>query len=227
MIDFSSLKDITIPEGVVTSIMCGDTVLWQKKQASPYKRELAYLESTGTQWIETGLIFKYAPYSIKIKFKSTDYITSATSGYYIGAMNNCSRGIGIKKSNADTILIRDYSNTNTVVEAPSEEWDEVFVNRKEMTVTANGVTAKLNSFRWYDGNPVSYALFGTRRYNSTTVVQSGIAKCAIAYCQLFDDGLNLVRDFIPVLDWDDVPCMYDKVSGELFYNRGTGEFLYE
>lgn len=35
----------------------------------------------------------------------------------------------------------------------------------------------------------------------------------------------LIRDFIPVLDLADVPCLYDKVSGELFYNKGTGEFL--
>ena len=40
------------------------------------------------------------------------------------------------------------------------------------------------------------------------------------------DGEALVRDFIPVLDKNDVPCLYDKVSEELFYNQGTGEFLY-
>jgi hypothetical protein len=38
--------------------------------------------------------------------------------------------------------------------------------------------------------------------------------------------MRLVADFIPVLDLNDTPCMYDKVSGELFYNKGTGEFLY-
>jgi len=35
----------------------------------------------------------------------------------------------------------------------------------------------------------------------------------------------LIRDFIPVLDKDDVACMYDKVSGEFFYNKGTGQFI--
>lgn len=44
-------------------------------------------------------------------------------------------------------------------------------------------------------------------------------------CKVWQDSV-LVRDFIPVLDWNNVPCMYDKVSGELFYNKGTGTFNY-
>ena len=39
-------------------------------------------------------------------------------------------------------------------------------------------------------------------------------------------GVNLTRDFIPVLDLDGVPCMYDQVTKQMFYNSGTGNFLY-
>lgn len=34
------------------------------------------------------------------------------------------------------------------------------------------------------------------------------------------------ENLLPVLDWNMTPCMYDKVSGELFYNKGTGSFSY-
>jgi hypothetical protein len=37
---------------------------------------------------------------------------------------------------------------------------------------------------------------------------------------------NLVGDFIPVLDPNGTPCMYDKVTEQFFYNNGSGEFLY-
>ena len=37
-------------------------------------------------------------------------------------------------------------------------------------------------------------------------------------------GDNHVRDFIPVRK-DGVGYMYDRVTGKLFYNKGTGEFL--
>ena len=35
------------------------------------------------------------------------------------------------------------------------------------------------------------------------------------------------RDFIPCLDTNNVPCFYDTVSGNTFYNQGTGQFGYE
>ena len=38
-------------------------------------------------------------------------------------------------------------------------------------------------------------------------------------------GIELVRDFILVLDAEGVACMYDKVSGEFFYNQGEGSFI--
>ena len=36
----------------------------------------------------------------------------------------------------------------------------------------------------------------------------------------------LTMDLIPVLDKNDIPCMYDKVSQQFFYNQGTGTFSY-
>jgi hypothetical protein len=40
----------------------------------------------------------------------------------------------------------------------------------------------------------------------------------------YSDGENHI-DLIPVIDKDGVACMYDKVSGEFFYNQGTGDFI--
>ena len=37
----------------------------------------------------------------------------------------------------------------------------------------------------------------------------------------------LVRDFIPVLDKEGTPCLYDKVEKKFYYNQGTGEFEYK
>ena len=46
----------------------------------------------------------------------------------------------------------------------------------------------------------------------------------MSYCKIWVAGV-LVRDLIPVLDWSDVACMYDRVSGALFYNAGEGDFV--
>ena len=50
------------------------------------------------------------------------------------------------------------------------------------------------------------------------------SKIKIYYFQIYDNSV-LVRDFIPVLDKDGVPCMYDKVEHKFYYNSGTGDFI--
>ena len=44
------------------------------------------------------------------------------------------------------------------------------------------------------------------------------------YFKIYDNDI-LVRDFIPILDKNGTPCMYDKVEGKFYYNAGTGQFI--
>jgi hypothetical protein len=39
-------------------------------------------------------------------------------------------------------------------------------------------------------------------------------------------GATVIHDLVPVLDDTGTPCMYDKVSKQCFYNKGTGSFGY-
>ena len=36
---------------------------------------------------------------------------------------------------------------------------------------------------------------------------------------------KLIRDLVAALDENGVVCMYDKISGTFFYNKGTGTFI--
>ena len=47
----------------------------------------------------------------------------------------------------------------------------------------------------------------------------------IYYTKIYD-GDNLVRDFVPCLDAEGVPCLYDFVSQKPFYNKGSGSFTW-
>ena len=40
------------------------------------------------------------------------------------------------------------------------------------------------------------------------------------------DNDTLVRDYVPVIDSSSRPCLFDKVEKKCYYNQGTGEFLY-
>ena len=41
------------------------------------------------------------------------------------------------------------------------------------------------------------------------------------------DDKKYIHYFIPCLDQNNKPCMYDTISGVTFYNKGTGEFNYQ
>lgn len=34
-----------------------------------------------------------------------------------------------------------------------------------------------------------------------------------------------LRDYIPVIDWNDVACLYDQITGQFAYNQGTVAFV--
>jgi hypothetical protein len=55
---------------------------------------------------------------------------------------------------------------------------------------------------------------------------AGVYYTGRVYRLVITDGTSVIQDLIPVLDWSDVPCMYDRVSGALYYNAGTGSFSY-
>lgn len=43
--------------------------------------------------------------------------------------------------------------------------------------------------------------------------------------KIYDNDV-LIQHLIPVLDSENTPCMYDKVTQKFYYNNGTGDFLY-
>ena len=51
------------------------------------------------------------------------------------------------------------------------------------------------------------------------------SRSKIYFCKLYENK-ELVRDFVPCLDENSVPCMFDLVEGIPYYNIGSGEFLY-
>jgi surface protein len=70
-------------------------------------------------------------------------------------------------------------------------------------------TAELYIFRYWDRNPEGHST----------------ATCKLYEFKLYE-GSEIVFDGIPVLDKNNTPCIYDKVSQQFFYNQGSGTFGY-
>lgn len=54
--NFAGVQSITIPEGDVRSIAIGGVTVWTKPNPLPYDAEVEYVESTGAQYVDTGML---------------------------------------------------------------------------------------------------------------------------------------------------------------------------
>lgn len=178
--------------------------------------ECEYLESTGTQYIDTG----YKPNT------NTRTVGRVRFNSWIG-------------SNADYVF--------GVFESPNNYGFNVGSARQYFNVpwgtssgiSLNGLAPQTNkdyefdiSKNGYKVNGTSYGTISSQSVNSTRNMylfwSNGTSASGmngrIYYLKIYDNGV-LVRDMIPVLDWNMTPCMYDRVTEQLFYNQGTGDFV--
>ena len=73
--------------------------------------------------------------------------------------------------------------------------------------------------------PITFYLFAVNS-NSSPQGATQFSSIQMEYMKIWDKDGNLVRDFIPCLDSNNRPCMYDNVTQTPFYNQGQGEFTY-
>lgn len=223
MIDFTGVKYITIPEGKVAKIMRGSEVLWEKI-TKKYQKELAYIESTGTQWIDVGIIpNNLTSLELTVSGVSDGSFSSSTGTWFLGA----------RKAYLNNAFGFYYNqSTQNFYYAFGNVMPNAFYSSS--LLYGNVRTIRLDSTGLYvDGSkvvsmtpkaftsPVPLSLFGLN--NDGTVVSRTLFRC---HSMKVWDGDNLIRDMIPVLDSNNVPCMYDIVSDQFYYNEGTGQFEY-
>lgn len=190
-------------------------LLMAKAKKKAEYTELAYLESTGTQWIDTEIPFQPIKAVIEVCFNE-DVKTRQVMGFssynttYFGKATNgvFEIGGGITLSNT----INPY------------EWHTVEFTHNGLTnqgickLTVDGASKTRQAA--ITSNPLNFWLFNTPGYGTTLACH-----CKIRSAKFYNPNTNeLISDFIPVLDKDLVPCMYDKVKGKYHNNGGTGEF---
>lgn len=178
--------------------------------------ELEYIESTGTQYIDTGAQFLSGSGRIKTKFIFTEYSANLFGSYN----SNSESDIRLWVKDASTTQFRFGStNVGTPKLYTGNEYNlDITCDNGSYTIDANGSTSS-GSYNGSINNGLTFYLFSQ---NFTTV---NIAKCRFYFCQMWDSS-TLIRDFIPAKRKSDSAIgMYDLVSGTFFENDGTGEFV--
>ena len=183
--------------------------------AVPYI-ELEYIESTGTQWIDTGVTNarKFTGKIAETTHGSMRYLFGSQSGYEI-----------IFRDDGNNYYIRQSQGSNLKEVSPSFpsnsifEFDVDFINNEWQLDTQSGT---FND--WEFTATVNYNFYLLARNNGGSASDFGRFK--IYNFKMYNSSNNLIKDFIPVKRYaDDVICLYDKVSGEYFTNAGTGTFV--
>ena len=174
----------------------------------PYDAEVEYLESTGTQWIDTGYTKSQCPYfSLDVQ----PLITNVDSGMF-GAYTD---GYTVQQYLGRW---RWFDNGWTLTDIPVDITRTTNITKNANGWFVDGEITKTSSS--LIGNS-SLVLFGVNVYNS---VNSGTKSLRVNQLSLFDKKSILVADFIPIRKGN-IGYMYDRVSGQLIGNAGTGEFI--
>ena len=181
---------------------------------------LDYIQSTGTQYINTGI-----PSASNLKVDIT-YATSGSTLYHavLGCRGNSKNFyyLNADGSNYGTKEFGWVSGNQKF--SPSISTHNIKTNLVwdgyNLTFTnAQGTYTKSLGSSTFSGG-LNLFLFG---FNDNGSVQR-IGTTNIYSCKIYSGG-TLVRDFIPVKDENDVVCLYDNVSSSYFYNAGTGDFV--
>ena len=184
-----------------------------------------YLQSSGTQWIEMGVApNQNTKVVLKIKINTFNGINGFT---LIGSRTDAN------SNNQFTTYLDDYHGTRFLFRMDGQpqaiSWkglttDKIYI----VTLSGTEMKAELE-----DGTTVFSTTFSVNDFTSTMTMAlfraknvSGIYFPGRIYsCKHYNNG-KLIQDFVPCLDAEGVPCMYDLVSQKPFYNQGTGSFTW-
>ena len=187
----------------------------------PFDAEVEYIESTGTQWIDTGRpIPSDFWFDATIDITGTDNAFKTLLGARIGSGN---RDYQFSFQGADNRFLARYGTADSQAYVPLqtgmtrirvESGGKLYIN--ESFVRQLGVASPSDLLNMY--------IFALN--------DNGAASQKAKYIRLYSlkyGGTNEAHDLIPVRFTNEQGvsegAMYDRVSGELFGNQGTGSFI--
>lgn len=212
--NFAGVQSVTIPEGDVKRIAIGGVTVWTKP--NPYDAEIEYLESTGTQYIDTGVLADGSVLSAEID------VDCSLAGQFAGAV----RGHSVRSrmhfgvaSGYDTIYIGSRATNGSAWFRTSQT-----SGRRVFRYDAQNQTGAIGSYTGAlvpvapTDTTISFWLFGRHGLNTANT----FASARIYAAKLWQSGV-LVRSYVPVRVGQ-VGYLFDRVSGTLFGNAGTDAF---
>lgn len=178
-----------------------------------------YLESTGTQYIDTGFIPSnlsglHGIFSYGENASTTSFCGLHTDDWVFSLPN--STGTRRKGFERSLSTISETIEQDAVV-------DSIFNINNRTILTVGNKTSTFDFDDSYTFTAQTSLLIFANKEN-TTIHEQGNMKGYLL--EIYHKGQK-VHKFIPCLDTNGTPCFFDTITGETLYNAGTGDFLYK
>ena len=197
--------------------------------SSLYDSEVEYLESTGTQYIDTGIVPSGAT-GITCDFAILNTTANFSPVFWSRGTSATDRAFCFEGEmvSGDTLgqARWDYGNYGALqTRNVLRQGCRTRLWAKSGVLTVDG-TRQARTAQTFTGAG-SIILFNFCNYvNGERQMISAVCQPLRIYaCVIYDDSNNLVRDLVPVRK-NGVGYMYDRVSNTLLGNAGAGDFLY-
>ena len=209
--------------------MIGPRMMMKKSAALPYDAEVEYLESTGTQWIDTDIPLTF-PVSVDLSLAMVSpYGTSGSLPIFGNRANYGGAKVAIWFTTGNKMYALNYGSYDSGYVLPY-----VTDGQKVSLAIQNGAKLYLDGTLIADGgSPTTQDDTGTIllfQMRDTNKAPASRGQCLRLFsCRFYKSG-ECVRDLIPVRFTNELGesegAMYDRVSGDFFRNAGSGEFRF-
>ena len=191
------------------AVLCGFTGAWADGEDSPatVARFVDFIESTGQQRINTGIV-PGKTLAVEMDFNTGTFVAErAFFGVGVAGKNYMfyEQGTAYKFFGAPTTICDKQDNTDAKLAIATDGTLLLQLGDAEPIKASVDLT--------YTGSASLY-LFGPQGNAGSC------AKFSLKHFRMVKDGV-MVRDFYPCVDTAGVACLYDIVSGELFYDVNT------
>lgn len=182
---------------------------------------LEYIESSGTQYINTGYKMTSNYEELNMKFRFLDKYSSKT---LIGTQDS-------QYSDSTLYSINIYQSELFVANSHSVwSWNATVGANYEIDISANGANGSV----LVNGTTFSFDIKGNIDKKDNILIFCGevagtpnlsqAVSARLYFCKIYDNG-TLVRDFVPCKSPSGAVDLYDNVGEKFYQNAGSGAFV--
>lgn len=205
-----------LPENIKSGVtIFGVTGSYEgEKESDLTHTKLTYIETNGTQYIDTG-VPATNEIAIEVSFEPSEYKDNVIFGVRTNASEDA-KNYELYLTSSTTFNYRFGSSVKPINTNGATKY--------LVKMSKEGITLNENTIAYsYTLNDIGLNMY-LMAMKQSNGVDSRTYKGKVYYCKMWRNNV-LIRDFIPCLDSNGVACLYDKVTKAFYYNIGTGDFI--